>query len=200
MPALLDNIDPNGLEEFSVVFTDRSLNHMSKEFQQVMCDLSSNLKEVYSANAVALVPGGGTFAMEAVARQFGNDASVLVVRNGWFSYRWSQIFESSASARATTVVKARMVGAKLKDGETAESNTVGSSPREVNTFANNSFMPTNRTGYFYDGLDASPKGALRRPFENSKDGSRSLGDSVSKTFQKARPPAPQQGHDSIMMN
>ena len=110
MPALLNHIDPNGVEEFSVVFTDRSLNHMSKEFQKVMCDLSSNLKEVYNANAVVLVPGGGTFAMEAVARQFGNDASVLVIRNGWFSYRWSQIFESSASARETTVVKARMVG------------------------------------------------------------------------------------------
>ena len=110
MPALLDHIDPNGLEEFSVVFTDRSLNHMSKEFQKVMCDLSSNLKKVYNANAVVLVPGGGTFAMEAVARQFGVDAGVLVVRNGWFSYRWSQIFEASANARATTVVKARMVG------------------------------------------------------------------------------------------
>ena len=110
MPALLDHIDPNGLEEFSVVFTDRSLNHMSKEFQQVMCDLSSNLKEVYNANAVVLVPGGGTFAMEAVARQFGIDASVLVIRNGWFSYRWSQIFETSSNARSTTVLKARMVG------------------------------------------------------------------------------------------
>ena len=110
MPALLDHIDPNGLQEFSVVFTDRSLNHMSKEFQQVMCDLSSNLKEVYNANAVVLVPGGGTFAMEAVARQFGIDASVLVIRNGWFSYRWSQIFEASSNARSTTVLKARMVG------------------------------------------------------------------------------------------
>ena len=110
MPALLDHIDPNGLQEFSVVFTDRSLNHMSKEFQQVMCDLSSNLKEVYNANAVVLVPGGGTFAMEAVARQFGIDASVLVIRNGWFSYRWSQIFETSSNARSTTVLKARMVG------------------------------------------------------------------------------------------
>ena len=110
MPALLDHIDPNGLQEFSVVFTDRSLNHMSKEFQQVMCDLSSNLKEVYNADAVVLVPGGGTFAMEAVARQFGIDASVLVIRNGWFSYRWSQIFETSSNARSTTVLKARMVG------------------------------------------------------------------------------------------
>ncbi len=110
MPALLDHIDPNGLQEFSVVFTDRSLNHMSKEFQQVMCDLSSNLKEVYNANAVVLVPGGGTFAMEAVARQFGIDANVFVIRNGWFSYRWSQIFETSSNARSTTVLKARMVG------------------------------------------------------------------------------------------
>ena len=110
MPALLNHIDPNGLEEFSVVFTDRSLNHMSKEFQKVMCDLSSNLKEVYNANAVVLVPGGGTFAMEAVARQFGVEANVMVIRNGWFSYRWSQIFESSSSARSTTVLKARMIG------------------------------------------------------------------------------------------
>ena len=84
MPALLDHIDPNGLEEFSVVFTDRSLNHMSKEFQQVMCDLSSNLKEVYNSSAVVLVPGGGTFAMEAVARQFGIDANVLVIETDGF--------------------------------------------------------------------------------------------------------------------
>ena len=110
MPALLNHIDPNGLEEFSVVFTDRSLNHMSKEFQKVMCDLSSNLKEVYNASAVVLVPGGGTFAMEAVARQFGIEANVMVIRNGWFSYRWSQIFESSSGARSTTVLKARMIG------------------------------------------------------------------------------------------
>ena len=100
MPALLDHIDPNGLEEFSVVFTDRSLNHMSKEFQQVMCDLSSNLKEVYNSDAVVLVPGGGTFAMEAVARQFGIEANVMVIRNGWFSYRWSQIFEFSSNSRS----------------------------------------------------------------------------------------------------
>ena len=110
MPALLNHIDPNGLEEFSVVFTDRSLNHMSKEFQKVMCDLSSNLKEVYNASAVVLVPGGGTFAMEAVARQFGIEANVMVIRNGWFSYRWSQIFESSSNAQSTTVLKARMIG------------------------------------------------------------------------------------------
>lgn len=110
MAALHQHIDPNGLEEFSVVFTDRSLNHMSKEFQKVMTDLSTELKAVYNADAIALVPGGGTFAMEAVARQFGQGADVLVVRNGWFSYRWSQIFEASANAKSTTVLKARMIG------------------------------------------------------------------------------------------
>ena len=110
MPALLDTIDPEGLEEFSVVFTDRSLNHMSKAFQSVMCDISSMLKEVYNAEATVLVPGGGTFGMESVARQFGNDADVLVVRNGWFSYRWSQIFDASSSAKSVEVIKARQIG------------------------------------------------------------------------------------------
>ncbi|MDX8348417.1 aminotransferase class V-fold PLP-dependent enzyme [Cognatiyoonia sp. IB215446] len=103
-------IDPDGLMEFSVVFTDRSLNHMSKAFQGVMTDISAVLKEVYSADQVALVPGGGTFAMEAVARQFGADANALIVRNGWFSYRWSQIFEASGIAADTTVMKARITG------------------------------------------------------------------------------------------
>lgn len=109
MAALLDTVDPEGLEEFSVVFTDRSLNSMSAAFQTVMTDISSMLKEVYNADAVALIPGGGTFGMEAVARQFGRDAEVLVVRNGWFSYRWSQIFETGGLTANTTVLKARQV-------------------------------------------------------------------------------------------
>ena len=108
--ALLDTIDPDGLDEFSVVFTDRSLNHMSASFQQVMRDISGMLKEVYNADAVALIPGGGTFGMEAVARQFARDAKTLVVRNGWFSYRWSQIFESGGFAAESTVMKARQTG------------------------------------------------------------------------------------------
>ncbi len=108
--ALLDQVDPSGLDEFSVVFTDRSLNHMSKSFQQVMTDISGMLKEVYKADAVVLVPGGGTYGMEAVARQFGQDASVLVVRNGWFSYRWSQIFDAGRFGGETTVMKARQTG------------------------------------------------------------------------------------------
>ncbi len=110
MPALLDSIDPNGLEEFSVVFTDRSLNHMSASFQQVMRDISGMLKQVYNADSVAIIPGGGTYGMEAVARQFARDANVLVVRNGWFSYRWSQIIENGALTGSVTVMKARETG------------------------------------------------------------------------------------------
>ncbi|QTN36397.1 aminotransferase class V-fold PLP-dependent enzyme [Cognatishimia activa] len=108
--ALLNTIDPDGLDEFSVVFTDRSLNHMSASFQQVMRDISGMLKEVYNADAVALIPGGGTYGMEAVARQFARDAKTLVVRNGWFSYRWSQIFEAGGFAAESTVMKARQTG------------------------------------------------------------------------------------------
>lgn len=110
MAALLDTVDPQGLEEFSVVFTDRSLNHMSKVFQGVMTDISDMLKEVYNADGVAVIPGGGTFGMEAVARQFARGAKVLVVRNGWFSYRWSQIFESGDLTASTSVLKARRSG------------------------------------------------------------------------------------------
>lgn len=110
MAALLDTVDPDGLEEFSVVFTDRSLNHMSATFQQVMRDISGLLKEVYNADSVVLIPGGGTFGMEAVARQFARGAKVLVVRNGWFSYRWSQIIESGDLTAQTTVMKARQTG------------------------------------------------------------------------------------------
>ena len=93
-----------------MVFTDRSLNHMSVAFQGVMNDISSMLKEVYAAHAVVVVPGGGTFGMEAVARQFGPGSDVLVVRNGWFSYRWSQIFETGGLTANTTVLKARQTG------------------------------------------------------------------------------------------
>ena len=107
MPALLPNIDPDGLEEFSVVFTDRSLNHMSQAFQGVMRDISALLKEVYNAESVALVPGGGTYAMESVARQFAGGKKALIVRNGWFSFRWSQIFDMGGFAGETVVAMAR---------------------------------------------------------------------------------------------
>jgi aspartate aminotransferase-like enzyme len=93
MAGLLPDIDPQGLLEYSVVFTDRSLNHMSQTFQGVMNDISSNLKDVYNADATIVVPGGGTFGMEAVARQFAQDKKCLIIRNGWFSFRWTQIFE-----------------------------------------------------------------------------------------------------------
>ncbi len=110
MPALLPDVDPDGLLEYSVVFTDRSLNHMSSRFQTVMRDLSGLLREVYKADAVALVPGGGTYAMEAVARQLATDQTVMVIRNGWFSYRWTQIFEAGRIPAEEIVMKARRTG------------------------------------------------------------------------------------------
>ncbi|GGL71239.1 aminotransferase class V-fold PLP-dependent enzyme [Wenxinia marina] len=103
-------VDPDGLAEFSVVFTDRALNHMSRAYQGVMTDISATLKEAYRAEAVAVVPGGGTYAMEAVARQFGRGARALIVRNGWFSYRWTQIFEAGGFADETVVAMARSEG------------------------------------------------------------------------------------------
>jgi len=103
-------VDPGGLAEYSVVFTDRSLNHMSQRFQQVMRDISAMLKDVYNADTVALVPGGGTYGMEAVARQFATGRKCLVVRNGWFSYRWSQILETGDIPAVTTVLMAKPQG------------------------------------------------------------------------------------------
>ena len=101
------NVDPEGLLEYSVVFTDRALNHMSQLFQQVMRDISSTLKDVYQAQAVVVVPGGGTYGMEAVARQFAHGKKCLVIRNGFFSYRWSQIFEMGSIPSEEIVLKAR---------------------------------------------------------------------------------------------
>lgn len=113
MTALRQDIDPNGLLEYSVVYTDRALNHMSKVFQQVMNDLSSNLKSVYNADAVAIVPGSGTYGMEAVARQLANDEDCLIIRNGWFSYRWTQILDKGKIAKSSTVLTANR-----EEGET----------------------------------------------------------------------------------
>jgi len=109
MSGLLPHVDPDGLLEFSVVYTDRALNHMSKSFQGVMKDISSILKEVYHARSAVLVPGSGTFGMEAVARQFAGDKKVLVIRNGWFSFRWTQIFDMGRIPAEATVLKARRV-------------------------------------------------------------------------------------------
>lgn len=110
MAALRDDIDPDGMLEFSVVFTDRSLNHMSVAFQQVMRDIHATMCEVYGAQACVIVPGGGTYAMEAVARQFATGKNVLVVRNGFFSFRWSQIFANGGIVAAESVMKARRRG------------------------------------------------------------------------------------------
>jgi aspartate aminotransferase-like enzyme len=109
MAGLLPDIDPQGLLEYSVVFTDRSLNHMSQAFQGVMNDISSTLKEVYNADGVVVVPGGGTYGMEAVARQFAQDKKCLVIRNGWFSFRWTQIFDMGNIPAESIVLKARTI-------------------------------------------------------------------------------------------
>lgn len=106
MSQIYPSIDPNGLLEYSVVFTDRSLNHMSAEFQSVMQGLHAGLTEVYQSPACIIVPGGGTFAMESVARQFANQHSVMVIRNGWFSYRWSQIFDAGVTPTAVEIAQA----------------------------------------------------------------------------------------------
>ncbi|MCB4363957.1 alanine--glyoxylate aminotransferase family protein [Hydrogenophaga taeniospiralis] len=109
MPGLLPHIDPDGLLEFSVVYTDRALNHMSKRFQGVMTDISAMLKRVYGAHSAVLVPGSGTFGMESVARQFAHGKHVMVIRNGWFSYRWTQIFDMGSIPASHTVMKARRI-------------------------------------------------------------------------------------------
>ena len=107
MPALLPNVDPDGLLEYSVVYTDRALNHMSQSFQHVMRDISSTLKEVYHAKAAIVVPGSGTFGMESVARQFATNEKCIVIRNGWFSYRWTQIFDMGSIPSEHIVMKAQ---------------------------------------------------------------------------------------------
>ncbi|VVE65479.1 class V aminotransferase [Pandoraea captiosa] len=109
MPGLLPDVDRDGLLEYSVVYTDRSINHMSQRFQGVMRDISEGLKKVYNANSVVVVPGSGTFGMEAVARQFATDRKCLVIRNGWFSFRWTQIFDMGSIPSESIVLKARPV-------------------------------------------------------------------------------------------
>ena len=114
MTALLPDIDPDGLLEFSVVYTDRALNHMSKRFQNVMRDMNRILTAVYHAHATVIVPGGGTFGMEAVARQFATGKKALVIRDGFFSFRWSQIFDMGEIPASHTVLKARRTGTDRK--------------------------------------------------------------------------------------
>jgi len=125
MPGLLPNVDPDGLLEFSVVYTDRALNHMSKRFIGVMQDILATLKSVYHAHTAVLVPGSGTFGMEAVARQFANKEKVLIVRNGWFSYRWSQIFDAGGLGHGTVICQAR------KQGDSSQSPWVPCPAEEV---------------------------------------------------------------------
>ncbi len=115
MPGLLPDVDPDGLLEYSVVYTDRAINHMSARFRSVMTDLSTILRNVYNADAVAIVPGSGTFGMEAVARQFATGKKCLVIRNGFFSFRWTQIFDKGGIPSSSTVLKARKTGSGAQD-------------------------------------------------------------------------------------
>ena len=115
MPGLLADVDPDGLLEYSVVYTDRALNHMSGKFQTVMRDIYATLKEVYHADNAVVVPGSGTFGMEAVARQFATNKKTLVIRNGWFSFRWTQIFEMGDIPSTSTVLKAAKTGTGKHD-------------------------------------------------------------------------------------
>jgi aspartate aminotransferase-like enzyme len=116
LTGLYDQIDPDGLLEFSVVYTNRALNHMSNRFQGVMTDIAAMLKHVYGAHSAVLVPGSGTFGMESVARQFAHGKHVMVIRNGWFSYRWTQIFDMGSIPASHTVLKARPIA---KDSQAA---------------------------------------------------------------------------------
>jgi len=96
--------------EYSVIFTNRALNLMSDPFQRVMRDLNNLLKETYNAEKVAIIPGSGTFGMEAVARQFVTGKHAMVIRNGWFSYRWTEIFDMGGEntiPSSHTVLKAQ---------------------------------------------------------------------------------------------
>ena len=114
MPGLISDVDPDGLLEYSVVYTDRAVNHMSQVFQTAMNDISSILKDVYAADAAVIVPGSGTFGMEAVARQFATGRRCLVIRNGWFSFRWTQIFEMGDIPEHATVLKAGRPGGEAR--------------------------------------------------------------------------------------
>ena len=133
MPGLLPDVDPDGLIEYSVVYTDRALNHMARRFHGVMQDISAVLKEVYGARSAIVVPGSGSYGMEAVARQFGGGKRALIVRNGWFSYRWTQIFEMSGVAAGIEVLKARRTG----DG-TAARQKIGDFARLMRSILHNS--------------------------------------------------------------
>ena len=100
-------IDEHGLLEYSVVYTDRALNHMSQKFQTALREIAATLKKVYGADYAAVVPGSGTSGMEAVARQLARNEKCLIIRNGFFSFRWTQILEQGRIAADTRVFTAR---------------------------------------------------------------------------------------------
>ena len=60
-----------------------------------MNDIDATMKEAYNCAATIVMPGSGSYGMEAVARQWATNKKVLVLRNGYFSYRWTDIFEQT---------------------------------------------------------------------------------------------------------
>lgn len=104
-------VDADGLLEYSVVYTDRALNHLSARFARAMADVDEVLRQAHGAHTVAVVPGGGTCGMESVARQFATGRRCLVLRNGFFSFRWSQILEQGRIASSIAVCPASRVDA-----------------------------------------------------------------------------------------
>ena len=105
-PALSTQNAPD-LLEYSVVYTERALNHMSPYYMGVMKDISRIFKSAHGANSAIVLPGSGTFGMEAVARQFATDKRCLIIRNGWFSFRWTQIIETCRITSDARVITAR---------------------------------------------------------------------------------------------
>jgi ketosteroid isomerase-like protein len=75
---------------------------MSKLFPRYARSQHDVVRDVYNADAVAIVPVVEPCDGGAVARQFGG-AHAMIVRNGWFSHRWSQIFDAGDFAAQTTV-------------------------------------------------------------------------------------------------
>ena len=106
--------DPAGLKEYSVVYTDRALNHMSTKYCDVAKEVSSTLNEVYNSHRAVMLPGSGTYGMEATARALATDKKVLVLRNGYFSYRWTDIFDQTGIPSDVTVLKGSPVGASSR--------------------------------------------------------------------------------------
>ena len=100
---------------------------MSDPFQTVMRDLNTCLQTTYQADKVAIIPGSGTFGMEAVMRQFAREEHVLVIRNGWFSFRWTEIADMGGIVNGISIPKSHTV-LKARPVERADQDTQDTCP------------------------------------------------------------------------